>query len=257
MLFRSFCIFRRSALSQHEFICWPSCFCFCDSVFTVSLVDFLDFGNFLPIMVSPAFIHACLMLFHASCAVSFFFDSDVRPSSNPYGADNISLFGQIPLSNFQCGTIKQNQSEVGKFISFLTWLHILVCTNVCKLELHFAGNPIKIWHSSSRDMSIQARSENHYCRILILLDYITKWSSRYIRPIDFKEILSDSNNILMAWIRRYKRKKKKKKKERKLSKFKSIPILRFQVMHDYVSTAPSPIDPVLAVQPDHCYIFFL
>ena len=82
MLFRSFCIFRRSALSQHEFICWPSCFCFCDSVFTVSLVDFLDFGNFLPIMVSPAFIHACLMLFHASCAVSFFFDSDVRPLSN-------------------------------------------------------------------------------------------------------------------------------------------------------------------------------
>ena len=27
MLFRSFCIFRRSALSQHEFICRPSCFC--------------------------------------------------------------------------------------------------------------------------------------------------------------------------------------------------------------------------------------
>ena len=23
------------------------------------------------------------------------------------------------------------------------------------------------------------------------------------------------------------------------------------------STAPSPIDPVLTVQPDHCYIFFL
>ena len=23
-----------------------------------------------------------------------------------------------------------------------------------------------------------------------------------------------------------------------------------------ISTAPSPIDPVLTVQPDHCYIFF-
>ena len=27
-------------------------------------------------------------------------------------------------------------------------------------------------------------------------------------------------------------------------------------MKSLISTAPSPIDPVLTVQPDHCYIFF-
>ena len=95
----------------------------CDSVFTVSLVDFLDFGNFLPIMVSPAFIHACLMLFHASCAVSFFFDSDVRPSSS--SAATVSLYCCL-----QTGSCRRCMLRL--WLSFLELLYLIFFHSIFK-----------------------------------------------------------------------------------------------------------------------------
>ena len=59
--------------------------------------------------------------------------------------------------------------------------------------------------------------------------------------IILKVVFSDSNNIILTWIRRYQKKKKKKKKKSLFRKFQMIPILTFHFMHDDVCFI-APID---------------